>query len=95
MYHISMKIIAVCTCSGMKEKAESAFKIMFPGEELPKIYKGDGAIRGLAQSKPNTNLARYLVAIAKKNGQFAYYIEYDDKGDVLANYDLKTGKRLA
>ena len=95
MYHISMKIIAVCTCSGMKEKAESAYKILFPGEEMPKIYKGDSAIRLLAEKNPNTNLSRYLLAIAKKHGQFAYFIDYDDNGDITVNYDLKTGKRLA
>lgn len=90
-----MKIIAVCTCSGMKEKAEMAFKIMSPDEDMPKIYKGESAIRGLAEQNPNTNLSRYLLAIAKKNGQFAYLIEFDDNRDIISNYDLKTGKRVA
>lgn len=90
-----MRIIAVCTCSGMKEKAEAAFKIMHPDDKTPDIYKGDSAIRRLAEQNPNTNLSRYLLAIAKKNGQFAYLIDYDDNGDIISNYDLKTGKRVA
>ena len=90
-----MRVIAVCTCSGMKEKAEMAFKIMHPDEPLPKIYKGESSVRGLAEQNPNTNLSRYLLAIAKKNGQFAYLIDYDDNGDIISNYDLKTGKRVA
>lgn len=90
-----MRVIAVCTCSGMKEKAVSAYKIMFPGEEVPQLYKGSNAIRDFGDKLPNTNLSRYLSAIAKKNGQFAYFIEYDDNGDIICNYDLKTGKRVA
>lgn len=90
-----MKIIAVCTCSGMKEKAIAAYKIMFPNEDVPNIYRGDSAIRGFAEKNPNTNLSKYLLAIAKKNGQFSYLIEFNEDGDVISNYDLKTGKRIA
>lgn len=90
-----MKIIAVCTCSGMKEKAIAAYKILSPEEEVPQIYKGANAIRDLSNKFPNTNLSRYLSAIAKKNGQFAYLIDFDDNGDIISNYDLKTGKRVA
>lgn len=79
----------------MKEKAEAAFKIMHPDDKTPDIYKGDSAIRRLAEQNPNTNLSRYLLAIAKKNGQFAYLIDYDDNRDIISNYDLKTGKRVA
>ena len=79
----------------MKEKAEAAFKIMHPDDKTPDVYKGDSAIRRIAEQNPNTNLSRYLLAIAKKNGQFAYLIDYDDNGDIISNYDLKTGKRVA
>jgi len=79
----------------MKEKAEAAFKIMYPDEKTPDIFRGDSAIRRLAEQNPNTNLSRYLLAIAKKHGQFAYLIDYDDNGDIISNYDLKTGKRVA
>lgn len=79
----------------MKEKAEAAFKIMYPDDEIPKIYKGESQIRLLSDNNPGTNLSRYLLAIAKKNGQFAYLIDYDDNGNIISNYDLKTGKRVA
>lgn len=79
----------------MKEKAISAYKISFPKTEMPDIYKGEDAIRALAHSIPNTNLSRYLLAIAKKNGRYAYFIESDDNGDVVSNYDLIIGKMVA
>ena len=90
-----MKVIAVCTCSGMKERAESAFKILFPKEEVPQIYRGRDAIKRFASEHPGTNVGNYFDAISKKNGKFAYYVEYDDKGDVTANYNLTTGKKVA
>lgn len=90
-----MKGLYICTCSGVEEKSKTSFKILFPKEELPKIYKGKDAIRDVAQANPNTNLSSYLGAIAKTNGKFAYYIASDDNGNVIENYNLLTGKRLA
>lgn len=87
------KYIIVCKCSGMKEKAEMAFKIAFPKRPIPQSVKGVSAITKLAEQKPNTNFYRYLLAIAKKNSKFAYYIE-EDNGDIALNYDLLKGKRI-
>lgn len=89
-----IEVIVVCRCSGVREKAETGFKIAFPDKELPQIYRGQDAIRGLASAHSDTNLGRYLQAIVKKSGQFAYYLQ-SDNGDVLLNYDLLKGKAVA
>lgn len=90
-----MKIIAVCSCSGMKEKAIMAYKIAFPKTDVPEVVRGEDAIRALANRLQSTNVSKYLNAIAKKNGQYAYYIKYDENGDVAYNYDLLLGRRIA
>lgn len=90
-----MKVIVVCTCSGMKERAESAFKILFPNKEMPKIVRGKDAIKKLASVNSGKNIGNYLEAISKKNGKFAYYIESDEFGNVTTNYNLTTGKQVA
>lgn len=90
-----MNLIAVCSCSGMKERADSAFKILFPHRELPPVYRGKDAMKKFADEHPSTNVGNYLSAISKKHGQFAYFIEYDKNGDVVANYNLLTGKKVA
>ena len=90
-----MKVIAVCTCSGMKEKAESAFRILFPKDTLPQIVRGKDAIKKVASYHKGQNIGNYLEAIAKKSGKFSYYIEYDDRGDVINNINLMTGKKVA
>ena len=90
-----MKVIAVCTCSGMKEKAESAFRILFPKDTLPTIVRGKDAIKKFASYHKGQNIGNYLEAISKKSGKFSYYIEYDDRGDVIDNINLMTGKKVA
>lgn len=86
--------LVVCKCSGLKEKAEAAFKIAFPKRDIPPIYRGPDAIKDLANKNTNTNLGSYLMAISKKNGQFAYYLQ-ESAGDVVLSYDLLKGKKVA
>lgn len=90
-----MKGIFVCSCGGMKDKAEKAFKIMFPRTEVPTIYRGEASINRVASKYPNTNVGNYLLTIAKMNGRYAYYVATDDKGNVVENYNLLTGKKVA
>lgn len=85
--------LIICGCSGMPRRAESAFKIAFPGEKVPVVYRGKSQITELAGQKSGTDLSRYLLAISKKSGKFAYYIKEED-GAVTLNYDLLKGKRL-
>lgn len=87
--------ILACTCSGVPEKAVTSFKIMFPGLEVPEVTKGKTNILTLSSRNPDTNLGKYLHAIAKQNGQYAYYIKADDDGNIVENYNLLTGSRLA
>lgn len=90
-----MKVLLVCSCSGMKEKAKTAFGILFPKEDEPEMFVGKDAIKKFSYAHSNTNVANYAEAVSKQNGQFAYYIEYDDNGDVTVVYNLATGKKVA
>lgn len=87
------RYIVVCRCSGLDVQAKMAFEIAFPKKEMPEVFRGKDRISFLADGHPNTNLSRYLQAISKKNGRFAYYIEEQD-GDIFMNYDLLKGKRV-
>lgn len=90
-----MKVILVCSCSGMKERAKSAFKIMFPKEEVAPMYVGKDAIRKFASENEGTNISDYANATSKQGGKFAYYIEYTDYGDVANIVNLMNGKKVA
>ena len=88
--------ILACSCSGVPEKAQTSYKIMFPErEKIPEVYKGKDKIMKLAEQYQNTNFYRYAQAIAKKNGQYAHYIKTNDKQDILENYNLLNGRRVA
>lgn len=90
-----MKVMLVCSCSGMKEKAKTAFKILYPKAEEPEMFVGRDAIKKFASRHKGTNVANYAEATSKQNGQFSYYIEYEDKGDVTLIINLTNGKRVA
>ena len=89
-----MKVILVCSCAGMKDKAIQAFKIMYPKDELPQIFVGKDAVKRFAE-KTGGNVSNYASATAKQNGRYSYLIDYDDKGDVLSIYNLSNGKQVA
>ena len=58
-----------------------------------RVGVGKSQIAQLAGQRSGTDLSRYLLAISKKSGKFAYYIE-EDNGTVTLNYDLLKGKKV-
>lgn len=90
-----MRALLICTCSGMADKAPRAFRIAFPDDEEPPIYRGKDAIRRLAEQHPDTNLGKYLLGITRKSGKFAYFVESNERGDITTLYDLIVNKRVA
>ena len=90
------RYIFVCSCSGVREKSIKAFKIIKPNDELPEIYVGKDKMRGVASTFPNdSNAAKYLSAVAKKTGRFAYFLEIsNESSNILEMHDLLTGKRI-
>lgn len=87
------EFLVVCKCSGVKEKAEAAYKIMRPKAELPPVYKGKDAIVSLANQYSGTDFGGYLLAISKKNGRYAYHLG-ESGGEVALSYDLIKGKKV-
>lgn len=90
-----MNVILVCSCGGMRDKAKTAFSILYPKDELPEMYVGRDAIKKFAGKHQGTNIASYAEATSKQNGQYSYYIEYDEKGDVTKIINLTNGKSVA
>lgn len=86
-----MKLLLVCDCSGKLEKSKIAYGIIKPGDMVPSICKGKEEIAKLA-SKYNND---HLRAISKLNGNFSFYIDIDENGKIVEEYDLTTGRKLA
>lgn len=85
-----MKLILVCTCHNQEKRALDSFSVLFPGEPVPKILKGKDTIFKFSQEIKN----KHIEAIGKLSGRFSYYIELDDEGRILQEYDLVHGKRI-
>lgn len=85
-----MKYLLICECSGKEGKAKTAYEILFPGQPTPEVVKGKEAIMKLATSLGND----HLKAIAKKKGNFAYYVDIKNN-NIIEEYSLDTGRRIA
>lgn len=91
------KIIACCSCGNVPKFTETAFPTLFPGEKMPKIYEGINQIRKFAEKlPPDTNIAKYLLALARSKERYSYYFEYDDEsGDVISQWNILKGRKVA
>ena len=85
------KYILVCSCFNMGKKASEAYSLKFPDEVLPKIIKGRDRIAKLALATKND----HIKAISRLSGKFAYYVSLDDGNNVVEEYNLLTGTRIA
>lgn len=89
------KFIVCCSCSGTREKMAQVFQSMFQEEEQPEIVAGTDRIRSKAEQYPNdSNIANHLRAIAKRNGNFGYYIVVDDEYNIAEMHDLVNKQRI-
>lgn len=88
------KYILTCSCQGTPAFAKEAFRVLFPKEPFPEIFTGQNNICTIADRYTGTNFGNYARTLAKARGKFAHYFEVDDKGDVLAQINLKTGMRV-
>lgn len=90
-----MKAIVTCKCNDTPRYAVDAYTIMFDNEEIPKVYSGKAEIHILRNKlEYDSEIYRYLTAMAMNRDRFAYLVEYED-GAVLNIVDLLNKRRLA
>lgn len=91
------EVILVCYCPGMDKRAEAAFKVVSKGKPIPKMYKGRYGIADFVSSLQKRgidgDIIAYSKALAKNNNKFAYYMRWNDSGDVTVQYNLMSGRR--
>lgn len=91
---MNLEAILTCSCPGMGKKSTTAFSLLFPDRAHPVLYRGEDQVRKLADEHPDTNVERYLRAVARQKGKWAYYVSTDDAGNITKLYDLTTGRRV-
>lgn len=85
------KFLLVCSCFNMTKKASEAFSILFPNEILPTVVKGRDKIYKLSLEKDSP----HIKAISRLSGKFAYYVKLDENNNIVEEYNLTTGQRIA
>lgn len=90
--------ILTCSCSQTPKYALESFNIMIGVKEnieTPVMYSGERRISTLLEKlDPNTNIYKYVKSLNKNKDKFAYYMEWDDNGDVLRQFNLLTARRV-
>ena len=93
---MTKEIVACCTCKNVPDYTRKSFPIIFPDKKLPSMYVGGDEIRKLAESlSPSTNIYKYLLALARNKEKYSYYFEYDENGDIVAQYNLLNGRKVS
>ena len=93
---MTTEIVVCCTCKNVPDYTKKSFPIVFPEKKLPRMYVGGDEIRKLAESLPQfTNIAKYLLALARNKEKYSYYFEYDENGDIVAQYNLLNGRKVS
>lgn len=77
-----MRAIITCECSDTESFAKDAFRILFPGQELPEV---------IPQTQQNVDFVKwapYVQAAQKSEEKYAYYLADDEMWDLLKGVRL-------
>lgn len=87
--------IICCKCGDTQSFSRESFKLLFPGKPVPEQYLQPDLHKLLDKQKKNGNFHKYLSEnFIGSKGSFAYYFEVDQKGNILSQYNLLTGKKV-
>lgn len=90
----SKKYIVCCMCGDTPSFSRDAFKLLFPGEEIPQVELQPNLYNFLPTLKRDGNFYNYvkdnLIGEKKK---YSYYFEVAENGDIIDQWDLLTGKK--
>lgn len=86
-----MEYIYTCGCADTDSFGADAFRILFPGHDLPSIRHLGEMTKDFAE---NTTARRQLRALQQSKAKFAYYMKADGP-EGLECWDLLKGVRIA
>ena len=88
-----MRAIISCDCAQTPEYAKDAYSLLYPNTETPPLYTSFSRL--IEETPQHSNVRAYLTAISKTKRKFAYFLEWDEDGNVTTNINLLTGKKVA
>lgn len=72
-----MGVIYSCECADTEAFAKDAFRVLFPGQDLPKVIPQNGDFSGFEEWLP------YIQAAQKAKEKYAYYLTDTEMWDLL------------
>lgn len=89
-----MKALLTCSCGAVPTYAQTQYKIMHPKGPIPKIYISRNGYTFLDALSPKSEVHRFVAAVLKKRGRYAYLIDANDDGTINEVYDFMKKKRV-
>lgn len=86
--------IVCCDCPQMTQYCLDSYRIMAQSRTYPDIYLHSKTYALLHKLTIDTNVYEFVKNLLPGKKKYAYYIEYDDNGDVTKQWNLLTGKRI-
>lgn len=90
-----MKALLTCGCGAVPTYVQAQYKIKHPKEEIPTLYISRKGYKFLDALPPNSEAHRFVAAILKKRGRYAYSIDANEDGTLNEVYDFMKKKRVA
>lgn len=87
--------IICCKCGDTQSFSRDAFKLLFPGRDLPEQYLQPDLHKLVDKLNKNSNFCKYITEnLLNGKNKFSYYFSVDSKGNVVEQYNLLTGKKV-
>lgn len=90
---IGGRAIFTCGCSGVQPQAKTVYSLHFPKDPIPPVYSSRQGYKVL-DTLPASDAKSFLASSLRKKGRWAYYLDWDDQGSILACVNLLNGKVL-
>lgn len=85
--------IICCDCGDTYQYSLDAYKLMAHKSDAPTVYRHNKAHKLLDELDNNTNVYNFVKSFLNSKGKYSFYVAYDDKGDVVEQWNLMTGQR--
>lgn len=90
-----MKALITCGCGAVPNYVQTQYKIKHPNEPVPTLYISRKGYTFLDSLPQGSSAHRFVAAILKKRGRYAYLIDANDDGTLNEAYDFMKKKRVA
>lgn len=89
-----MKFITCCDCSDTPMFSRDAYKILFKGSPVPKLYTQKELHLLIKELPMDTEVHQYVEKLMKQKPKFSFFVHSDEDGNIIERWDLLAGRMV-